>query len=45
MAAKNKGGREARKPKAAEHKKQKGQPPTTPAPAVTAINHPGAPKK
>jgi hypothetical protein len=45
MAGKNKGGREARKPKADQNKKAKGQTPGA-APVLDAVNHPGArPKK
>ena len=46
MAGKNKGGREARKPKQEKNKKQKGQTPSPTDPAVAAINRPGSrPKK
>lgn len=41
MSGKNKGGREARKPKQDQNKKQKGQTPSTVAPALGAINHTG----
>ena len=37
MAGKNKGGREARKPKAAKNTKTKGQTPSTVDPALSAI--------
>lgn len=40
MGGKNKGGREARKPKQEQNKKQKGQTPTARAAAVDAINNP-----
>lgn len=43
MAGKNKGGREARKPKLAKNLKEKGQ---TPSPtAVSVINHSGGQPK
>jgi hypothetical protein len=46
MAGKNKGGREARKPKQERNKKQKGQTPSPTDPALDAINHPDSrPKK
>jgi hypothetical protein len=41
MASKNKGGREARKPKADKNKKSKGQTPSTVNPAIAAISSPG----
>lgn len=43
MADKSKGGREARKPKAAKNVKAKGQTPS-PINAVNVINHAGAAK-
>lgn len=43
MAGKNKGGREARKPKADKNKKTKGQTPSAVDPAIAAIrSKPGA---
>jgi hypothetical protein len=46
MAGKNKGGREARKPKADANKKHKGQALPTSMPALDAVNHTGhQPKK
>ena len=46
MAGKNKGGREARKPKQDQNKKPKGQTPRPTDSAVDAINHvSGRPKK
>lgn len=45
MAGKDKGGREARKPKAAHNQKAKGQSTPAPSPQVTAINQAGKPKK
>jgi hypothetical protein len=46
MAGKNKGGREARKPKQEQNKKQKGQAPKPSDRAADAINHPTShPKK
>ncbi len=41
MASKNKGGREARKPKADHNKKAKGQTTARIAPEIAAINHTG----
>jgi len=41
MSGKNKGGREARKPKQDQNKKTKGQTPSTGSPALGAINHTG----
>jgi hypothetical protein len=41
MAGKNKGGREARKPKQDQNKKQKGQTPRPVMPAIDTINHAG----
>jgi hypothetical protein len=45
MAGKNKGGREARKPKQEQNKKQKGQQPTPANRAVDAINLPTGSRK
>ena len=49
MAGKNKGGREARKPKQDQNKKTKGQTPsatgTGTAPAIDRINHTGGQPK
>jgi len=46
MAGKNKGGRETRKPKQEQNKKQKGQTPRPTDPAINVINHQdGRPKK
>lgn len=46
MAGKNKGGREARKPKQDQNKKQKGQTPSQTMPASDASNRAGgSPKK
>jgi hypothetical protein len=45
MAGKNKGGREARKPKQEQNKKQKGQSPTPADSAVNAINPPSGHRK
>jgi hypothetical protein len=46
MAGKNKGGREARKPKAEKNKKQHGQTPPASSSALTGMNNPGrSPKK
>jgi hypothetical protein len=46
MAGKNKGGREARKPKQDQNKKAKGQTPRPTDQAVDAINHTSSrPKK
>jgi hypothetical protein len=44
MGGKNKGGREARKPKAEQNVKTKGQTPAQGSGAVDAINHKGKPK-
>ena len=45
MAGKNKGGREAKKPKQEQNKKAKGQTPSATSPAINAINHTGAQPK
>jgi len=45
MASKDKGGREARKPKQDKNKKQSGQTPAPRPPSVDVINHKGAPPK
>jgi hypothetical protein len=45
MAGKNKGGREARKPKQEQNKKQKGQSPAPADRAVDAINPPSGHRK
>jgi hypothetical protein len=46
MSGKNKGGREARKPKQDQNKKHKGFVEPTSTPALDAVNHPGQrPKK
>jgi hypothetical protein len=45
MAEKNKGGREARKPKADKNKKAKGQTPPPRSAALDTINHTAAPSK
>ena len=45
MAGKDKGGREARKPKQEQNKKQKGQSPTPADRAVDAINLPPGHRK
>jgi hypothetical protein len=45
MAGKNKGGREARKPKADKNKKQHGQTPSAVSPALESMNHAGRPPK
>jgi hypothetical protein len=45
MAGKNKGGREARKPKQEQNKKQKGQSPAPADRAVDAINPPTGHRK
>jgi hypothetical protein len=45
MAGKNKGGREARKPKAEANKKQHGQTPSPVSPALDAIKQPARPKR
>jgi hypothetical protein len=46
MSGKNKGGREARKPKQEQNKKQTGQTPAPTAPALDAINRKvGRPKR
>jgi hypothetical protein len=45
MASKNKGGREARKPKAEKNKKQHGQTPSATSPALTSMNNAGQPPK
>jgi hypothetical protein len=46
MAGKNKGGREARKPKADKNKKQHGQTPPAGSPALQGMNNAGRqPKK
>jgi hypothetical protein len=44
MAGKNKGGREARKPKQDKNKKTKGQTPSPAPPALGNINTAGRPK-
>jgi hypothetical protein len=44
MAGKNKGGREARKPKAEQNKKVSGQTPSAVSPALEAIKQGGRPK-
>jgi hypothetical protein len=45
MAGKNKGGREAKKPKAAQNKKQTGQTPAPTSPALDGMKSGGRPKK
>jgi hypothetical protein len=45
MAGKNKGGREARKPKADKNKKQTGQTPSAASPALDGMNNAGRPPK
>jgi hypothetical protein len=45
MAGKNKGGREARKPKADKNKKQTGQTPAASSPALDGMNNAGRPPK
>jgi hypothetical protein len=45
MAGKNKGGREARKPKQEQNKKQKGRSPAPADRAVDAINPPSGHRK
>jgi hypothetical protein len=45
MAEKNKGGREARKPKAEKNKKAKGQTPAPRSAAIDTINHTTTPTK
>jgi hypothetical protein len=45
MAGKNKGGREARKPKATANVKSKGMPAPTTVPIVESMNKTGRPKK
>jgi hypothetical protein len=45
MAGKNKGGREARKPKADKNKKQTGQTPSAASPALEHMNNAGRPPK
>ena len=43
MAGKNKGGREAKKPKADKNTKTKGQTPSAVNPAIAAISNAGGP--
>jgi hypothetical protein len=45
MAGKNKGGREARKPKADKNKKQTGQTPSAASPALDGMKSAARPKK
>jgi hypothetical protein len=45
MAGKNKGGREARKPKADKNKKQHGQTPSASSPVLDGMNHAARPPK
>lgn len=45
MAGKNKGGREARKPKAARNQKVKGQPAAPPPAPVTAVDRARKPER